>query len=866
MTEPTRLFRLLLRLYPASFRAEYGGELWRVFVERRRDAGGLLATMALWLSTIVDTVFSAAHSHWDISKQDLRYALRTMRRAPGFTATVMLVTALGIGANAAAFSLTDYVLLRPLPFRDASCLVVMWQSLRGRGTNELSPANYRDWKAASSSFEGMAASWSISANLVGQGDPERLEGAAVTADLLPLLGVQPAIGRAFTADDDREGAPGTVLLAWGLWQTAFGGDTGVLGRKVTLDGEPYVVIGVMPPSFAYPGREAQFWKPMRFRAGAYDDRSDTFLRVVARLEPGVTMAQARAELDVISENLERAWPKDNEGVRATIASMRDQMSQAARLLVLALSGAAACVLLIACLNLANLLLARALVRRKELALRAALGAGRERLVRQLLTESLLLALGGGVLGVLLAMAALPVLTRLVPAALPIAATPAMDLRVLAVAAGVTVFAGIAFGVVPSLRVCRTVDADGLREGSRAGTSGRRARLVRAVVVAEVCASLVLLVGAGLLLRTLWRVQARDPGFHAEGVLTLRTWLPWPKYQKTSDRVQFYDRVLTQTRALPGVTGAAYISGLPMAMGGGIWSVAIPGRPPVENERRSVSLRFVTPDYFSVMQVPVRAGRDVSEADTGDRAPVAVVSESFVRRYWPGQNPIGKQFKVAFADRTVVGVAGDVRVRGLESDSEPQVYLPYKQVPDGSLMSYPPKDLLVRSTMEAATLVPALRAIVREVDPQQPISNVRPLEDVVAAQTAPRRVQLYVLGTFAALAFLLAGIGIYGLLSFAVSNRAQEIGVRMALGATPGSILQMVLREGLLLAAVGAVAGVGLAYVAGRSLEALLVGVTPTDGPTLACALAIVLVMTLIGSGVPAWRAARVDPATVMRAD
>ncbi|MDB4965832.1 MAG: hypothetical protein JWN44_1521 [Myxococcales bacterium] len=864
---PSRLYRALLRLYPASFRAEYGGELWRVFEQRRRDAGGALGLVALWLATIADTLISAAQSHWDISKQDVAFAARTLRRAPGFTVTVMLVAALGIGANAAAFSLTDYVLLRPLPFWEPTRLVAVWErQLQSGFTNELSPANYRDWKAASTSFSGFAASTNVSANLVGLGEPIRLDGAAVTSDLLPLIGVQPTLGRVFTAEDDREGAPGTVLLSWGLWQNAFAGDQDVLGHKVTLDGEPYTVIGVMPASFAFPNREAQFWKATRFDGNAFADRTNTYLHGVARLKPGVSVAQARAELDVVTENIERANPKEDPGIRATVRPIRDELSQQARVLVLALSGAALCVLLIACLNLANLLLARAMVRRKELALRAALGAGRDRLVRQLLTESLLLALGGGAIGIVLAMAALPVLTRLVPSALPIAATPAMDLRVLGVAALVTIVAAVAFGVVPSLRACRGIDSDALREGSRAGVGGRRARLVRAVVVAEVCVSLVLLVSTGLLLRTLWRVQGRDPGFRTERVLTLRSWLPFPKYAKTGERAQFYDRVLTQTRALPGVSNAAYISFLPMAMGGGIWKANVPGQPPVEGAPRSVSLRFVTPDYFATLQIPIREGRDVSPADRGNRAAVAVVSESFVRRHWPGQNPIGKQLNVAFADRTVVGVAGDVRTRGLERESEPQVYLPYEQIPDGWMPFYAPKELVVRSSLDPAALVPQLRAIIRDVDPQQPISNVRPLGDIVAAQTAPRRVQLHVLGSFAIVAFLLAAIGIYGLLSFAVSNRAQEIGVRMALGATPGSIVRMVLREGFLLAAVGSVAGVALAWAAGRSLEALLVGVTPTDGATLAAALVVVLVMTLLGSGIPAWRASRVDPARVMRAD
>jgi putative ABC transport system permease protein len=870
MMRPPLLFRALLRLYPAAFRTDYADEMWRVFSQRRRDAGGARAALALWLATIADTLVTAAQTHWDILRQDLAYALRTFRRAPGFTATVLVVTALGIGANTAAFSLTNHVLLRPLPFADASRLVAVWQNQIARGYSrmETSPANYRDWKAASTSFEGMAAyNPFISANLVGEGQPERLEGTVVTADLLPLVGAEPVLGRLFSADDDREGAPGTVLLSWSLWQGAFGGDRSVVGSKVTLDGEPYVVIGVMPRSFAFPSRDTQFWQPIRFDAQSFVDRTDVHLRVVAKLRPGVSLAQARAEMNVITEQLERAYPKENASTRATVNALADEVvSDQSRALVLALSGAAAAVLLIACLNLANLLLARALARRKELALRAALGAGRERLVRQLVTESLLLAVGGGVLGVLLALVSLPALTHLTPSTIPIAAMPVVDLRVLGVAAAVTLVAALAFGVLPALRACGNVDPESLREGSRAGVGRRRARLRKALVIAEVSASLVLLVCSGLLLRALWRLQDRDPGFRSDGVMTLRTWLPVPKYERTSDRAQFYDRVLARTRALPGVSGAAYISFLPMTMGGGIWPVSIVGRPQQERDLRTASLRFTTPGFFGVLDIPLRSGRDVGAADTAEAPYVAVVSQSFASRYWPDEEPIGKRFEMAFAERTVVGVAGDIRVRGLERDSEPQVYLPYRQVPDGALIFYAPKELVVGSSGDSGALVPALRAIIAGADAEQPVSNVRTLGEIVDAQTASRRVQLDVIGVFAGLAFLLAAIGIYGLLSFGVSTRSQEIGVRMALGATPRSILVMVLGEGFMLAAVGAAVGLAMAYVAGRSLEALLAGVTPTDGPTLAAALAIAVVMTLAGSVVPAWRAARVDPATVMRAD
>jgi len=860
-----RFYRALLRLYPAPFRVEYADEMMRVFEQRRRDAHGFTGVLGMWLALLADTIVSAAQTHWDISRQDVAYALRTLRRAPGFTVTVLLVAALGIGANTAAFSLTDHVLIRPLPFYQADRLVSVWQAHASGGYNEASPPNYRDWKASATSFDAFATYTKVSSNLVGQGEPERLEGVSATADLLPMLGVQPALGRTFTPEEDRDGAPGTVLLSYGLWQAAFGGDRAVLGRTVTLDDEPYTVIGVMPRDFAFPTRDVEFWRPMRFSNDFFDDRSNTYLYNVARLRRGASIEQARAELAVISQRLAHEYPKDRALTGAVVRHLRDDISERSRVLVLALTGAAACVLLIACLNLANLLLARALVRRRELALRTALGAGPERLVRLLVTESVLLAAGGGVLGVGLAVVALPLLTRLVPPFMPIA-LPTIDLRVLGVAALVTLLSALAFGVFPALRACRNVDAVSLHEGARAGASATRSRLRKVLVVAEVSASLVLLVASGLLLRALLRLQSRDPGFSPAQVLTLRTSLPFPRYDNVQDRARFYEHVLAQTRALPGVTKAAYISFLPMAFGGGIWQVAIPGRTHPDNERRSVSLRYTTPDFFATLGIPLRAGRDVSDADGADGPKVAVVSESFARRYWPGEEPIGKQFEVAFFLRTVVGIAGDVRVRGLERDSEPQVYVPHRQIPDRWMLFYAPKDLVVRSSGDPVALLPALRNIIHTADPQLPIADVRRLEDIVSAQTAPRRVQLTVIGTFATLAFLMAAIGIYGLLSFAVSHRAQEIGVRMALGATPGSIVGMVLRESFVLAAVGAVLGLGLSWAAGRSLQALLAGVAPTDAPTLASALAMAMLMTLLGSVVPAWRAAHVDPARVMRAD
>jgi putative ABC transport system permease protein len=862
-----RLYRALLRLYPSSFRAEYGDEMCAIFRERRRDATGPLATVLLWLDALADVGVNALRAHGDLLRQDLGFTARTLRRSPGFALTATAVAALGVGSTTAAFSITDHVLFRPLPFTDPGRLVKLWQNQRGYARTELSPANFRDWKRMSGSFESMGAYRISPYNLGGEGEPERVEAASFTADVFPILGVAPARGRLFGPEDDRPEAPGTAVLSHALWQARFAGEAGVIGRQILLDGAPHVVIGVMPPGFQFPNRTIQLWTPMRFPESSFAYRTDNYIYGVARLRKGVSLERARAEMALVAAQLERAFPVDNARTGATVIRLRDELSSQARMLPLALLAASGCVLLIACTNLTGLLLARAVVRRKELAVRTALGAGRQRLVRQLLTESLLLALLGGALGVALAVSVVPALARLVPNSLPVAETPAVDLRILAVAVLLTAAAGIAFGVLPALRAGGDSPLGGLQEGSRGGVGGRRERLRSALVAAEVGASVVLLVCCGLLLRALWRVQTVDPGFETDGVLTLGTALPLPRYAATAARAQFYDRVLSEVRALPGVSGAAYISFLPMAMRGGIWPVIVPGEAQDPGSRPVASLRYVTPGYFSTLGIPLRAGRDVRESDTREAPPVAVVSESFARRHWPGQDPIGRRFELAFAERTVVGVVGDVRVRGLERASEPQVYLSYRQVADGSIIGYTPRDLVIRASGgDPRGLLPSVRAIVRRVDPLQPISDVQMLSDLVEGETAPRRIQVRVLAAFAASAVLLAAVGLHGLLSFAVSSRLQEIGVRIALGARSADILSMVLREGVRMAALGLALGLALAYAAGRGMEALLAGVRPGDSATFLAATGLAALMTLAGSLVPAVRAVRVDPMTVMRAE
>jgi len=862
-----RVYDLLLRLYPASFRNEYGDEMRPLFARRRAQASGL-GIVTLWLGTIGEVVANAIAVHVDILKQDVSYTGRVLRRSRGFAITAVLIVALGVGATTAAFSITDFVLLRPLPFPEPDRIVTLWEHMP-KFRNNLSPANFRDWTGASTSFERAGMYHPQLSSLTGTGDPIRVEGASVSADVLRILGVSPLLGRTFADTDDGARAPGTLLLGYRFWQTQFGGDPNVVGRKVLMDDEPFTVIGVMPRAFSFPAAEwSSFWMPLRLSERESSDRSNHSFNGIARLRRGVTLEQARAEMDVITARSRQEHPAENKDASADVLRFSDEVPEQSRLMLYALGGASACVLLIACANLANLLLARALGRRRELAVRTAIGAGRERMIRQLMTESLLLAVMGGALGVLVAYAGVPLLNQLVPVTLPLAVTPTVDLRVLLFAMTLTIVTGVTFGLAPVMRVGGDASLTGLREGARSG-GGQKEGARSALVVVEIIASVVLLVSAGLLLRALLNVRSVDPGFRAEGVLTMQTPLPMPKYAKTPTREAFYSHVLTGLRALPGVTNAAFVSYLPMGrMRGGVWSVAVDGQP-VLPHGDSAYLRYVTPGYFATIGTPLRSGRDVAGSDAADRQFVAVVSESFVKRYWPKEtiaSVIGRPISFASYDRTVVGVVGDIRMRGLESDAAPQVYLPSAQGGDRAILGFVPRGLVVRSSIPPESLTASIRAIVREADPMMPVAEVNPMTAIVDRDTASRSTQVRVLGAFALIAFVLAAIGIHGLLSFAVSQRVQEIGVRLALGARSSDILSMVMRRGAILAIAGIVPGVLLAYAAGRSMEALLAGVKPADGPTLAAAVALAFLMTVLGTLAPTLRALRVDPITALRAE
>ena len=858
------LYRALLRLYPASFRAEYGDELLRAFAESSNGRGPVASALA----AVADVVPNAILTHGTILRQDLHYAARTMGRSRGFVVTVVLVTALGVGANTATFSVADFVLLRPLPFPDPNSIVRLCEGPREGGgwgcMNEISPANYRDVVAMTTKVRGWGAFTGAEVNLVGTGEPLRVPASLVSADVLPLLGVRPMLGRVFDGADGGQRDEQSVVLGHGLWQSHFGSDPNVVGRTIRLDDTPRVVIGVMPPGFRFPSPDVGLWAPLVLTEQSYANRDNTYLHAIGRLVPGATFEQARAELELVAERLSRDHPETNAETGFSFFRQRDYVFPRHRMMLLALCGASLSLLLLTAANLANLLLVRAAAREKELAVRAALGAGRQRLVRQMLTESVVLALIGGLAGVLVAMLAVPLLSHLVPNTLPLAEQPRLDLRALVFAGAFTALTAIGFGLIPAAVAARA-DFTSLREGTRGG-GGRRQRLRSVLVTIEVAVSIVLLVSTGLLIRAASKVQGVDPMFATEGVLTLRTSLAPARATDSLRRTEFYDRVLAEVQRIPGVEAAAYTSGLPFVLTGGIGAAEIPGEEvPRDRRANGVSLRWVTPEFFTSLRIPIVQGRGVEDGDRHGRPLVVVVSESFVQRHWPKGDPIGQRFTVRGREYTVAGVARDIRVRGLERTSEPQLYFAAAQAgPLGGL--YIPKDLVIRAGDQATALVPAVRDAIRRVDPDQPISDIRLLSEVVNGQTADRRAQLRVLTALAAVALLLTGIGIHGLLAFMVAQRSREIGVRLALGAEPRRVAGMIISEAGRLALLGGIPGLIAAYAAARGMRALLFGIPPGDPITLIAGAIVVMVVTFAGSLAPAVRAVRVSPLEAIRAD
>ncbi|MCA1818147.1 MAG: ABC transporter permease [Acidobacteria bacterium] len=800
--------------------------------------------------------------------QDLRFGLRVLMKQPGFTAIAVVALALGVGANSAIFSVVNTVLLRPLPYQDPGRLVLVFEdnTKRGYPRDTPAPANYFDWRDQNRVFEAMAAMAEVSLNLSGDGEPERLDGHRVSASLFPILGVSPQLGRWFSAEEDQPGAGRVVVLSDALWRRRFGGDRGIVGKSITLNGAGFQVIGVMPAGFQFPSREDQFWIPIAFTQQQAARRGSHYLDVVARLRDGVTLAQARAEMTTIAARLQQQYPEENTDVGAAVVPLQEQLVGKIKPALLVLLGAVGFVLLVACANVANLLLARAAARQKEIATRIALGASRLRLVRQLLTESVLLAAVGGGVGLLLAAWGVRALKAFIPDTISQAKEIAIDVRVLVFTLLVSLLTGLVFGLAPALQATRFNLNETLKEGGRDSASGSRGNRIRAaLVVAEVAISLVLLVGAGLLVNSFMRLRGVDPGFRPANLLTMRV-VPSPqKYPDLARHTAFYTELLRRVEALPGVRSASVASQIPLIAQGDSEGLLFEGRPdPPAGEPNIVATRVVSPHYFETMGIRLLRGRAFTDRDRADSPSVAVISETMARRYWPGEDPLNKRFSFGRARTdedwvTVVGVANDVRQFGLDAEVKPQVYIAYPQI-DG----FYPRYLIVSTSVEPHGVASAVRGAVWEVDRDQPVSDVLTMEEVLGESIARQRFSTLLLGVFAGVALLLAAVGIYGVMSYAVAQRTHEIGIRMALGAQTRDVLKLAVGQGLKLVLVGVAIGIVASLALTRLMASLLYGVSATDPVTFAAITLVLVGVAALASYIPARRATKVDPLVALR--
>ena len=796
---------------------------------------------------------------------DIRYGLRLLRRSPGFTAVAIATLALGIGANTAIFSTVDALLIRALPYVDPDRIVMVWEDAHEAGfpRNTPAPGNYTDWARLNRSFAAIAATRGVTANLTGGGAPEQIIGRAVTPSLFIALGVKPIIGRTFSDEEDRSNVQ-VVVISHGLWQRRFGGDPSSLGTSMLMNGNRYEVIGVMPRGFVFRSRDVDYWIPMAFSPAAAAVRTSHYLNVVARLAPGVTINAARDDMRRVDEALRQQYPEPGRHAVSLLVPIGEEVLGDTRMELLVLMGAAAAVLLIACANLASLLLSRAVGRRGELAVRAALGATRGRLVRQMVIESTMFSLLGGVLGLALAPAGVSVMAQLTPRGFPAQTSSILDVRLLAFALIVSIATGMLFGLVPALQAARASLRDAIQQDARSAVGGR-SRLTRdALVVLQVAAALVLLAGAGLMLRTMANLRALELGFRPDHLLTIRTTLPQSKYRESAQRLSFYDRVIADVRALPGVEGAAYSSLLPFLSAGNTTWFSIEGIPPEPDDPRDTLFRAGTSDYLKTLGVQLVEGRLLDGRDGAVTPLSIVVNEMMARKYWPRGSAVGGRMRLGDQDGpfyTIVGVVKDVRERGHTLATKPLVYLPYAQ----RLTAFP-EYLVVRTTGDPGDLVEPIRRVIAHVDPEQPLSAVRLMQDIVDLDIADRQQQMILLGTFACLALLLASIGLYGVLSYAVTQRSREIGLRIALGATAGSVMRVVVERGLALTGIGLAIGLALAWAGTRAMQNVLYGVTAGDPWTFAAVVALLGSIALLASYLPARRAARMDPIAVLRAD
>jgi len=797
--------------------------------------------------------------------QDLRYGVRMLLKQPGFTLVALLTLALGIGANTAIFSVVNAVLLRALPYPQSEQLVMLWQGgQRGEpGQMPLSPPELMDYRAEQQVFEHIAAHTMADANLSGGGEPERLPAAVVSADWFAVLKTPPLSGRAFLPEEHQPGQNNSVVLSYGLWQRRFGGDDGALGRAIMLNGRARTVVGIMPAGFRHPAT-AELWLPLAFTHEQLSPafRPRHYLDAIARCKDGVTIAQAQENIRAIAARFPNSGPA---GMPARLVSLREQLVGQVKAPLYVLLSAVGFVLLIACANVGNLLLARASARQAEMAVRRALGAGRGRLLRQLLTESVALAGAGGALGILLAWWGKRALATLLAEVIPLAHEIRLDARVLGFAFALSVLTGLLFGLAPAWQASKADLTETLKHGAKSLMGFSRQRARSALAVAQMALALVLLAGAGLLLRSFYRLTQVNPGFNPAQVLTADVALPFARYDTGTKQTAFYQQIVAHLKALPGAQSVGIVSDLPLSGMNADRSFTHDGVPPDQQQRRppSADYRHCSPDYFEAIGIPLSRGRVFTEQDAPGAQPVAIVNEKLARRIWPNEDAVGKRIAFFSAQGTdpwmvVVGVVGDVKHRGLSVETRPEIYVPHAQAPIGTMT------MVIRAAGDPAAMTAAVRGAVQALDADQPLFNVRTLERLRADSLAPQRFSLSLLGLFAVIALSLAALGIYGVISYAVSQRRREIGIRVALGAQSRDVLRLVVGQGMKLALIGTGAGLAASFALTRLMSKLLFGVGPTDPLTFVVIALLLLGVALVACWVPARRATKVDPMTALR--
>ena len=793
--------------------------------------------------------------------QDIRYGVRTLLKNRGFTAVAVLALALGIGANTAIFSVVNAVLLRPLPFERSDRLVMVWEKRMqlGRERNVVSPPDFYDWRAQNQVFEDMAAFSGQGFNLGGGTEPERIQGAGVSPGLFSILRARPRIGRVFEAEDDKPDRNPVAIISSALWQRNFSSDPEVIGKTIKLNEKDYTVVGVMPADFAFPNRRSEIWVPLILSPNDAANRGGHNLTVVARLKDGVSLEQARADMASIAAQLEQQY-QVNTGHHTNLFLLYEEVVAGARPALLVLLGAVAFVLLIACANVANLLFARSAARQKEIAIRTALGAGRSRIIRQLLTESVLLSVTGGIIGVLLAVWGLNVLLSIGEGTIPRVKEIGVDGWVLGFSLLVSIATGLIFGLVPALQASKPDLNDALKEGSRGASGGIRSNRTRSVfVIAEVAICLVLLIGAGLMIKSFTRLIDISPGFNPENVLSVNVALSGSRYRDAVSISNFYKQTLEGLSALPGVQSAAVVTAVPMAGNFGSRYFGIEGRPPQPpGQGFNANTNLATPGYFATMNIPLLEGRDFEERDVRGAPDVLILNQEAVRRYWPDESPIGQRVTFDNRTRTVIGVVGDVKQSGLDIETKPEMFSPYYQV------TVPFGTVLVRTKGDPAAMTSAVRGAMQEIDRDLPLYGIKTVSDVISESVAPRRLNMLLLGIFGGLALVLAAVGLYGVISYSVSQRTREIGIRVALGASNKSVLGLVVGQGMLLASIGVVIGVIASFFLTKFMATLLFGVSVTDPMTFVAISSLLIGVSAAASFIPARRAMKVDPMVALR--